>query len=565
MRKWVLLVAALIASIAFAVAQEPPPSQKPFTESVEVRVRTVLVFITDAKGKPLAKPPSVADLRVMEDGKPAEIVAIEPARSSASPPSVTESRSGAQAPAATSAAPAPTAARIPQYLYVDTTAVQQRSVPRIAKTVEKDLSAILANGPLEIVVADPDPKVLLASTSKEAAIRDTLASLPSVAVGKQRIYDARRDSVQQMQNSQNDPASSTVKMTGFRIVPREAIREELMLVEDSLRRLDAWSATLPFDQASVVYLCNDGFDNDLTEVYRNILMESLVPEDHQQAAQLQQEFGRSAANFTVKAADVLAGRGATAVVLAFSGGEGDFANSAANVNKMSSAAIRRPLGSAVTNYFNRPNDPLLAVADKTGGRVVTAENKLPQAIDEVGGAYLVSFRSHVPADGAPHPLEITAAISGLKVRAPKSVLAATTQSASAGKAVRALSAPPPPARESVRSTDSLPVTASVVPVEKLDKGRIKGALTVQADLVSIVDALERTGGGRVRVTVAVENSKGAPFTQSEETQLDHSGGGTLWVYEANIVWPPEATRVAVTVEELATGTTGSAVAELPKP
>jgi hypothetical protein len=69
----------------------------------------------------------------------------------------------------------------------------------------------------------------------------------------------------------------------------------------------------------------------------------------------------------------------------------------------------------------------------------------------------------------------------------------------------------------------------------------------------------------VRVTVAVENTKGKPFTQTEETQLDHSGSGTIWNYEANIVWPPEATRVAVTVEELATGTSGSAVADLPKP
>jgi hypothetical protein len=436
-------------------------------------------------------------------------------------------------------------------------------VPRIATTVEKDLGAILANGPLEIIVADPEPKVLLASTSNEAALRGLLQRLPSVAVGKQRIYDARKDAVNQMLNSQTNPGN-TVAMTAYRVDARAAIREEMALIQDSLRRLDNWSATLPYDRAAIVYLCNDGFDNDLTEVYRSILMESTLPEDHQRALQLQQEFGRDAANFTVKAANVLAGRGATTVVLAFGGVDADFANSAANIHKMSSAAIRRPLGSAVTNYFARPNEPLLAVADKTGGRVVTAENKLPEAIDEVGGAYLVSFRSHAPSDGAPHPLEITAAVSGLKVRAPRSVLAATTQAASAGKAVRALSAPPP-ATEAVRSSGSLPVTASIVPVEKLDKGRIKGTLTVSTDFATIVDALERTGGGRVRVTVAVENTKGAPFTQSEETELDHSGGGTLWYYEANIVWPPEATRVAVTVEELATGSSGSAVAELPKP
>jgi hypothetical protein len=555
MRRSLVSIGLIAASIAMAFAQEPP-TQKPFTETVEVRVRTVLVFITDAKGKPLAKAPTPADLRVVEDGKPAEVLAVEPARGAGatSPKPEAAPTTASEIPAASAAS----AARVPQYLYVDTTSVQQRSVPRIASTVEKDLLAILDNGPLEIVVADPEPKVLLASTSNEEALTGALEKLPSIAVGKQRIYQARKDSVSQMLGSRNE-TTSTAAMSSFRIDIRAAIREEMALIEDSLRRLDAWSATLPYDQASVVYLCNDGFDSDLTEVYRSILMESQVPEDHQQAMQLQQEFGRAAANYTVKAANVLAGRGATAVVLAFGGMDADFANSAASTKGLST--IRRPMGASVTSYFNRPNEPLLAVADKTGGRVVTAENKLPQAVDEVGGAYLVSFRSHAPSDGAPHPLEITAATAGLKVRAPKSVLAATTQAASAGKAVRALSAPPP----SRPPAGDFPVTASIVPVEKLDKGRTKGTLTVFADFASIIDALERTGGGRVRVTMAVENTKGRPFTQSDETDLDHSGVGTIWNYEANIVWPPDATRVAVTVEELATGTSGNAVAELPKP
>ena len=94
---------------------------------------------------------------------------------------------------------------------------------------------------------------------------------------------------------------------------------------------------------------------------------------------------------------------------------------------------------------------------------------------------------------------------------------------------------------------------------------MRGTLEVSADLASIAEALDTLGPGRVRVTVAVEHSKGAPFTQSEEADLDRSGDvGTLWTYEAPIVWPPEATRIAVTIEELKTGARGSGVAELPK-
>lgn len=530
-----------------AVSQD---QQAPYVERVEVRVRSVLVFITDAKGKPLATPPSPSDLRVIEDGKPAEVLAVESARQSESMP-----RPG---PAAPAEAPAPSAARspapIPQYLYLDTTSLRQRSVPRLVKMLDSNLASLLANGPLEVVVADPVPRVVLPSTHDPAAVRAALDRLPASAVGKQIIYDARHDSVEQMVDQVNDPRRPGI--SAFRSNPRVAIRQELLLVTTSLQYLDAWSATLPYDRASVVYLCNDGFDGDLTEVYRQILLKSPRPEDVQLAMQLQMEFGRDAENLTSKAADVLAGRGATAIVLALGGTDADFATSAANQGAQSGAASRQPYVGPPTFYFNRPNEPLLAVADRTGGQVVTAETRMPRALEEVGAAYIVSFRSHSPADGKAHPLEITSASSGIRVRAPRAVLAATPQAASAGQAVRALSSP--------SGVGSLPVTAEIADAEKAEKGGMRGRLVVSADLASIVEALETLGPGLVRVTVAVENTKGAPFTRSEDAELEHSGQGTMWSYEANITWPPDATRVAVTIEELKTGARGSAVVELPK-
>jgi hypothetical protein len=306
----------------------------------------------------------------------------------------------------------------------------------------------------------------------------------------------------------------------------------------------------------VVYLCSDGFDHDLTEVYREMLLSTHDGEDAQAAMQLQHEFGREAAQVTARAADILAGRGATAVVLALGTSDADFATSAANVHKLSSVAIQRPLDSLPLFYFKRPNEPLLVVADRTGGQVVSTPDKLPQAIDTVGGAFVVTFRSQAPADGQTHPLEIASAGGDFRVRAPRAVLAAPPQAAAAGSAVRALSAPLP--------SGSLPVQVSVLDVQPAEKGRLRGTLGVSVELASIVEALETLGPGRVRVTVAVEHSKGAPFTQSEDVDLDDSGEGSLWAYEAPIVWPPEATRVAVMIEELKTGARGSGVAELPK-
>jgi len=550
--RWtVFALAALGGSVA--VAQQP--DEKPYVEKVEVRVRSVLVFVTDAKGKPLSSPPLPAQLRVVENGAPAEIVAVEPARRAGAEPSA----AAMPTPAPTVETPGPAAAepsRIPQYLYVDTSTLLVRSVPRLAKSLASTLDSILANGPLEIVVADPEPTVIVPSTSSSKTLRNAIDRLPETAVGKERIYDVRRSAVRALMEGEN--ASGTRGMNQFRGDMRASVREELALVQDSLRRLDQWAATLPYDNAAVVYLCNDGFDSDATEVYRNILING-NSEDKTLAMQLQQEFGREAAGITTKAADVLAGRGLTAVVLAFGGGEANFAMDAADLDKMSSTAIRRPLSSAPVTFFARPFEPLLAVADRTGGSVVSAENKLPQAIDEVGGAYLVSFRSRVPADGKTYPLEITAASAGLRVRAPRAVIAAQPQQTSAGRAVRELSAPAKLAK------DAIPVTADVSAEEKLEKGRIRGKLVVSADLAAIADALERVGPPRVRVTVAVEIPGKTPYVQHEDVTLDHSGQGTVWYYEAGITWSSDATRVSVTVEELGTGYAGSAVAALPRP
>ena len=194
------------------------------------------------------------------------------------------------------------------------------------------------------MVADPEPTVALASTTDRDRIRAALAKLPTTAVGKDRIYEAPAGDGFAHDRGPVRPDEAR-RIGSYRGDIRSAIRQELALISVTTSRLDAWAATLPYDRAAVVYLCNDGFDNDLTEVYREMLSRRTTPEDAQAAMQLQNEFGRDAAQVTAKAADVLAGRGATAVVLALGGSDADFANSAANVHRCHPYAITRPLDS----------------------------------------------------------------------------------------------------------------------------------------------------------------------------------------------------------------------------
>jgi hypothetical protein len=206
------------------------PQSAPFVEKVEVRVRSVLVFITDAKGKPLAETPAPSQLRLLENGAPMEILAVEKARR---PPGEAP-KTGEPAIASATGAPASPGAGvfIPQYLYVDTTSLQMRSVPRISKVLVKNLPALLANGPLEIVVADPQPRVLVRSTMDAATLRAAIETLPGAAAGKERMYDVRKETMIQMMNGES--ANSSAVNGTSRVDLRAAIRQELALTEDFL-------------------------------------------------------------------------------------------------------------------------------------------------------------------------------------------------------------------------------------------------------------------------------------------------------------------------------------------
>ena len=82
---------------------------------------------------------------------------------------------------------------------------------------------------------------------------------------------------------------------------------------------------------------------------------------------------------------------------------------------------------------------------------------------------------------------------------------------------------------------------------------------------SVFTPLEKVGPGRIRVTLALQAKGAKPFIYHDEMDISRDDTGTTWLYNAPFEWPPEAERVAVTVEELKTGARGTAVAELPKP
>jgi hypothetical protein len=108
----------------------------------------------------------------------------------------------------------------------------------------------------------------------------------------------------------------------------------------------------------------------------------------------------------------------------------------------------------------------------------------------------------------------------------------------------------------------MPIRLSVDGVARNGK-QYTGVLHVDADLASLVSTLELLQGGRMRVTIAVDvTGAKEPFTTSQEFDVPAKQAG--WGADIPISWPVKGRKVAVTVEELKTGTRATGAVDLPK-
>jgi hypothetical protein len=548
---------ALAAAAASSQTQTPTPVPG-FAERVEVNVRTIFAVVVDPKGQALGRPLGPGDIEVLEDGIPAQVLGVDPIRpvTAGSTPSAV---APASPPASTSTKPVPSGPihTLPQFLYVDTSLMRKQSVKQVAETVEKNLEAILSRGPLEIVVADPDPKVFLARTSDASQIRGKLSELSRTVSGRERMRDIRRDLDPRI-GGNAAPGGPAARAEGIQrqARARAGMREEIALVRQTLDRLDRWAAGNASGHPAIVYLADDGFDANPGDFWANLLQGDGSMEQQAQGNQYRNEVAAEIPNLVNRSAKALAEAGFTAVMLALGRLDATFADDASSTGKRSGSQLRRPFDAPPPFTYVRPLEPLRIVADQTGGEVVTSAEALAPALERLSGAVAITYRMDRPADGRPHRLEVRSRVVGVVLRAARSVVAGTSRMAAAVRAVDALAAP--------EARGDLPLEASIDLFEVKKNDRRVGELRVSADLGSIASALDRVGPGRVRVTIAVERGGFQPFVSSEEVDLAREGSGTTWLYNAPLEWPADARRVSVRVEEQKTGTFGTATAELPR-
>ena len=378
-----------------------------------------------------------------EDGKTLTVIAVEPLRGGAIP---APSPGPSEAPSSQTAATTPPGNGLPQYLYVDPAGLWRRSPFLVAQAIEQNLDALLRVGPLEIVLADPEPRILLASSSDPARVRASLAAVSKASAPADSIFEnrwqTRRDIEQAMGAAE------------VRMLIRISVQQEIVRMRQYTERLEAWAASLHEDRPGILYLCNDGFDSDPTETYRGSLRDAgdlasrgdragrELPNNMSAfTAQLFGEFAQSLAPLEERMTLALAGRGLRIVAIA--PGSLMALSSVIDVERQGGLDAA-PLARGDEPYFARPHEPLGVLADASGGEVVTTPQRLGTAVGRLAGAYLVSFRSALPPDGKAHTLEVTSARADLKIRAQRLLTRQSPESIAAARAIRGLAVTPPP-------------------------------------------------------------------------------------------------------------------------
>ena len=546
------LLFVLLSGLAVEATQTAPSAtpaaqaapEKPFVERVEVNVRTVLVLVTDAQGRTPSPPLAPEELEVVEDGAAVAVIGVDSARFAPTRPApeLTPLPGGRRLDARA----APPDAGIPQHLYLDTTLLEAGSVARLAAAFERNLDRVVANGTLEIVVGDPQPRRVLAPTRDPEAVRQALRELSKNVFGKESLILLRRQTFDILRHS---------LVLHAEVQLRGAAEQELRLIADALDRLARWGASLGGQRPDVVYFVADGFDSDITETYRKVLKglgsgPAIAAQGESPdvvSARFQTEYGPRGGVLVGEAARSLAALGIQAVPLALGGNQRDFGGDASTSGQDGYAST-----SGTVPLFARPVEPLRALAEATGGEVVTSASRLSTALDSYESAFVVSFRSRY-ADGRTHPLRISSRRAGIAVRSPKFLSEGAPESVGRGTAVRALSEPPP--------ASGLPVRLAIDGVARNGK-QYSGTLHVDVDLAALAETLAVLQGGRARVTMAVE-VEGArePFTTKQEFDIPPKQAG--WGADIPITWPRKSKKIAVTVEELRTGARGTSVADVP--
>jgi hypothetical protein len=537
------------------------------SEHVNVTAVRVPVQIRTVRGRPLPAL-SPLDMEVREDGRAAKVLALEPlgapvdVTSRGSPPVAVHRGTEERQPGSVSSV----------VVYAIPTLCNRGNLARIFRALARERPELRSVGPMSLVVADPHPRLIARDEDGGDAVERALSHEAERPRGWSDIVTIRRDFLALVEGG---PAGHVGALSaeatrladesryGGRLATAQAsMREERAVIDRAFGELVAWGRTNRPRHGGVMLLAIDGFDEDPGEFYSALVQPGADMEDRGAYQSAEAEFQSYRLETMLESsAGALAEAGWQVFLFdAGTAGTGGFAGAAefAGRERFRSFLGSNPEAGAAAEPMTlvlHPREALERIAGATGGAVIALSDAGKSLANSLAGSYLLTYQVDRPADGRPHTIGVSCTLPEVSVAAPKQIFAGTPASEAYVLVRDALSNP---------SGGDLPVQLSVS-LKSVSEERMRGELVARVDLGSLKAALEHLGEVRVRVSVAVEIEGEEPFVTHDVKEIRGNANGTRWVYEAPMQWPARARRVAVRVEELASGAWGAAVVELPRP
>jgi Ca-activated chloride channel homolog len=485
----------VITAFAFlAVLLQAAPSPAPAPAAAPVSTIELPVQILDPKGE-VPKTLQAGDLSVVDSGERRPVTAL---------------------------APLSKPWRI--VVYVDRVLTGSRTLRASAGTLAEQAARLASLGTVEVVVAEPQPRVALDPTRDAPMIDEALSKLWLENDGRDDLRVLRQRFRDEKAEGGIDPADRAA----------QAVEAEARLVRRQQDAFVEWLAAQGGNGPRAVFLVSDGFDVDPAKFYRGSLaegegaLEKTAAETARTAAALGWSvFPMPVGDATLPDLRRVKPRSTPKVPL---GG--------------TIILGRRPEESAPPPppSLMAPREPLNWVAEATGGEVLLQPSDLPVTLARLAARFAVRYDAPRPLDGRPRPLEVVSNRQDLRVRARRWDVDGTPEWIAAERAGRVADG-----EEEV----GLEISSHL---QKPAAAGEPGALDLRIE--------SEVPAGPLRVTVAGPGGRGA--FHHILTDADRPGSEPN-VYHLPVTLPDGADTVAVLVEPLAGGVWGGQAITLSAP
>ncbi|HKI03609.1 MAG TPA: VWA domain-containing protein [Thermoanaerobaculia bacterium] len=485
------LLAAVFLTAQTPVPDAPPPAAAPpAAVPVEIYVQAL-----DSKGESPRTPLQPGDFTVLEDSQPRPVVSVTPL---------------------------PQPWRI--VIYVDRVLTGSRTLRAAAGSLAERASELAALGTVELVVAEPQPRVVLAPTQSVRAIDEALSKL--------WLSNEGRDDVRVLRQRFREEKGIEGVEPQDRIA--EAVEAETRIVRRQQDALAEWLVAQKGGGPRALFLVTDGFDADPAKFYRK---EAAAPEPPSSEGTLEK--------VALETSRTAAALGWTAFPLPV--GDASLPD-LRRVQRRSTPQV--PIGGSIKlggkkveqapplPSFLAPNEPLTWLAEATGGELVLQSQSVGTVLSHLRSRFAIRYEAAREMDGRPHAVELRTSRPDVILRARRWDVEGIPEAVAAARARRLL--------EGEEDGAGIEISARVQP----DEGGQKGTLDLRVETPDVQ--------GPLRLTLA--GPAGTPWHHLLTAQ--DAAGTEPGVYRVPVPLEAEADTVAVTLAPLSGGPWGGLVVPL---